>query len=250
MPSHHGSRPLKAWRYVGVFDRDAMLCLGAVRVGRARQSFWALWDRRSRRLHERTHLGRGEVHLAPGRAAVLAGDVEIELELEESSGVETISATGPSYAWTRKQGGVRITGRLSAGGVERELEARGVIDDTAGYYERHTTWRWCAGVGRTPDGRELGWNLVAGVHDAPTASERTLWVDGEPHEVAPAPFRPELAGVGDLHFAAEAVRERRDNLLLVRSTYRQPFGVFSGELPGGLALAEGYGVMEEHEAWW
>jgi hypothetical protein len=38
---------------------------------------------------------------------------------------------------------------------------------------------------------------------------------------------------------------------LVRSSYRQPFGAFSGELPGGLAtLTEGLGVMERHEAWW
>ena len=36
----------------------------------------------------------------------------------------------------------------------------------------------------------------------------------------------------------------------MRSYYRQPFGTFEGELSGGLTLAEGYGVMEEHEVWW
>jgi hypothetical protein len=36
----------------------------------------------------------------------------------------------------------------------------------------------------------------------------------------------------------------------MRSYYRQPFGTFTGELPGGLRLADGYGVMEEHEVWW
>ena len=40
------------------------------------------------------------------------------------------------------------------------------------------------------------------------------------------------------------------NLLLLRSDYRQPFGVFSGTLPGGLELAEGYGVMEQHDVHW
>jgi hypothetical protein len=46
------------------------------------------------------------------------------------------------------------------------------------------------------------------------------------------------------------VRARRDNLLLVRSDYRQPFGTFSGALPPGLELASGFGVMEWHDARW
>jgi hypothetical protein len=46
------------------------------------------------------------------------------------------------------------------------------------------------------------------------------------------------------------MRERHENLLLVRSSYRQPLGTFSGELPGGVQLAEGYGVMEDHDVWW
>jgi hypothetical protein len=36
----------------------------------------------------------------------------------------------------------------------------------------------------------------------------------------------------------------------VRYSYRQPFGTFTGSLPGGLALAEGFGVMEHHDAHW
>ena len=40
------------------------------------------------------------------------------------------------------------------------------------------------------------------------------------------------------------------NLLLMRSRYRQPFGTFSGMLPGGIELAQGYGVMEAHDVHW
>ena len=36
----------------------------------------------------------------------------------------------------------------------------------------------------------------------------------------------------------------------MRNRYRQPFGEFSGTLPCGFALAEGYGVMEEHDVLW
>ena len=59
-----------------------------------------------------------------------------------------------------------------------------------------------------------------------------------------------LAEGGELRCAAEATRERDDNLLVFRSRYEQPFGTFSGALPGGLELAEGYGVMERHEVRW
>ena len=222
-----------------------------------------MWDRAPRRLHERTRLGRGGVRVGldrPGRVLVVAEDVEIDLELEEVDGVETVCPSGDAYAWTRKQGGVRAHGTVMLGRVVREVDALAVIDDSAGYHARHTAWHWSAGVGRADDGRAVAWNLVAGVNDPPHDSERTVWVDGEPLEVGPAArfdARPVSAvatsdGVA-LRFASEAVRERHENLLLVRSDYRQPFGTFSGTLPAPgarLALAEGWGVMEAHKAVW
>jgi hypothetical protein len=250
MPSHLGLRPLKAWRYVGVYASELMLCIASVRIGPARQSFWAVWDRQSGELAERTVIGSGGVRLAPGRAWVADGAVAIELALSESAGVECICPSGAGYGWTRKQAGVRAVATVTIGRTRRELEARAVIDDTAAYYERHTRWRWSAGVGRAVDGRDVAWNLVSGVNDPPVNSERTVWVDGHPDEVAPCSFAEGLRAVDGLCFTSEAERARRDNLILLRSAYRQPFGTFRGELPGGLRLAEGYGVMEEHEAWW
>jgi Protein of unknown function (DUF2804) len=250
MPARDRLRPLKAWRYVGVFGPDLMVCLATVRIGPARQSFWAVWDRDHGRLYERTALGRGGVHLAPGRAQVSDRDVALDLVLEENAGIETVCPSGRSYGWTRKQGGIRARGTIDIQGVRHAVDARAVIDDTAAYYERHTCWRWSAGVGRSRAGQDLAWNLVSGVNDPASASERTLWVDGEPAEAPPSSFAHDLSRVNDLRFSAEAVRERRENRLLLRSSYRQPFGTFSGELAPGIELASGYGVMEEHDVWW
>lgn len=259
MPAGLGSRPLKAWRYVGAFGPQLMLCAASVRVGRARQSFWAVWDRRIGRLHERTTLGTGGVRLTHGAVSVAAGGVRIELALDERDGIESICASGGGYAWTRKQGGVAARGTVVLPGRgELPITAAAVIDDTAAYYERHTRWRWCAGVGRAVDGRALAWNLVTGINDPPRNSERTVWVDGEPYEPAPTEIAPDLLTAGELRFSAEATRERRENLLLIRSRYRQPFGTFSGSLPPpwdagsprGPELAEGYGVLEDHDAYW
>ncbi|MEA2213770.1 MAG: hypothetical protein QOF83_3718, partial [Solirubrobacteraceae bacterium] len=80
-------------------------------------------------------------------------------------------------------------------------------------------------------------------------SERTLWIDADPHELAPARFAADLSRVAELTFAAEATRSRQQNLILIRSHYRQPFGTFSGRIEG-IALAHGYGVMEDHDAHW
>jgi hypothetical protein len=253
MPGRLGSRPLKAWRYVGVFGPELMLCVASVRIGSARQSFWAVWDRRNARLHERTALGQAGVALSRGRVSVRARDVRIELTLDERSGIESVCVSGDGYGWTRKQGGIRAHGTVTLAGAEPvALDAHAVIDDTAAYYKRHTRWRWSAGVGRSTDGRALAWNLVDGVNDPASGSERTVWVDGDAYEPPPATFDDDLSGVGELRFQAEATRERRENLLLIRSRYRQPFGVFSGSLPGAdpIELAQGFGVMEDHDVWW
>jgi hypothetical protein len=249
MPARYGLRPLKMWRYVGIFGPELMLCLASVRIGAARQSFWALWDREHGRLHERSALGPAAVSLTPGRARASGPGVHIDLRLAETAGVECVCASGRAYAWTRKQGGVSAYGTVTIDGRPRPLVAPAVIDDTAAYYERHTRWRWSAGVGRATDGRALAWNLVEGVNDPPQDSERTLWIDGEPRELPPAQFADDLSRVGELTFAAEAERRQHQNLLIIRSRYRQPFGSFSGRV-GGAELAEGYGVMEEHDVWW
>jgi hypothetical protein len=251
MPSHYGSRPLKAWRYVGVFSPELMLCAAVVRVGSARQCFWAVWDRERRRLYERTRLLRRPVSLGPGFVRVHDGAISLDLELSESPGIETVCASGAGYGWTRKQCGIEARGTISIDGARQPVRAHAVVDDTAAYYQRHTSWCWSAGVGSASDGRPVAWNLVDGVNDPPRDSERTVWIGGEPVEAPPVSFASDLSAVDGLRFSHEATRERRNNLVLLRSSYIQPFGTFAGSLPGGLGeLIEGYGVMERHDAWW
>ena len=164
--------------------------------------------------------------------------------------MEVASPHGRQWIWTRKQADVPARGEVIVDGERRELDARAVVDDSAGYHERHTAWRWSAGVGRAASGERVGWNLVAGVHDAEASSERSVWVDGEPREVEPVEFADDLSGVAGLRFSEWCAREENVNGLIFRSRYRQPFGSFSGELPGDLPLAEGWGVMEDHDVHW
>jgi hypothetical protein len=250
MPARRGLRPLKRWRYVGVYTPQVMVCVGEARVGPVAQRWWAV-ALPDGTLRQRTTIGRGGVEITGSAVRVAASGVGIELDLREGEGVETTSPAGGSYIWTRKQAAVPCSGAVSLEGAEYEIAGDcAFVDDSAGYHERHTSWMWSAGVGRTEDGRRVGWNLVTGVHDAPECSERTVWVDGRPREVGPVEFAADLSAVGRLRFTEWAAREDHTNLLVFRTDYRQPFGAFSGELPGGLRLAEGHGVMERHNVYW
>ena len=264
----HRGRPLKRWRWVGAFGEELMVCAAQVRIGPGQQTFWALHlpADPSFAMRERTRLvpRRGEVDLvtgspdgsALGMLCIRDRGVELELELVEQPGWEARCANGRSESWTRKQAGVQARGTLRIdGGAAREVRALAAIDDSAGYHRRETEWRWSTGVGVDPAGRTLAWNLVTGVNDPPSGSERAVWVDGVPHEVGPVTFDPELRWIraadgAELRFDAEAERSRRENLLVVSSDYRAPFGTFAGTLPGGVELASGRGVMEWHRARW
>ncbi|MCW2990804.1 MAG: hypothetical protein JWM73_1398 [Solirubrobacterales bacterium] len=251
-------RPLKRWRYVGVYGADLMCCFGSVSIGGLPQSFWAVWDREAKVLRERTRFRAGRVQLADGRVRVRDRGVAIDLAFDEREGIpiEIRSPHGSSEIWTRKRAGLRFAGSVVLDGIERPLVARGVIDDSAGYHARETAWSWSAGVGTGEGGEELAWNLVDGVHDAPTGSERAIWVDGQPYEPPPVRFDTALTTVASadggvaLACAHESVRRRDDNVIVMRSRYEQPFGTFSGALPNGLRLAEGFGVMERHDVRW
>lgn len=253
MPLLRGGRPLKRWRYVGCYGAEIMLCATRVRVGPLPVEWWAVWDRSAGKLVE----GRTGVWLAPGRVDVADQDVRIALAVEESRdvAVETVSPHGRQYIQTRKQGGVRVHGTVAIGAREHLVDDRGVVDDSAGYHARHTAWRWSTGVGVATSGARVAWNLVSGIHDGVAASERTVWVDGRAHEVGPVTFAAGLDGVafaegGALAFAAEATRTHRERRLIVASAYEQPFGTFSGTLPGAGELRAGWGVMERHDVRW
>src|SRR4051812_3087721 len=256
MPMWRRARLLKRWRYVGYYGPELMLCVGDARVGPIPQRWWAIAEPDGA-IRQRSSLGSAGVRMEGSSVSVESGDVRISLELEESDGIEIATPVGDrgNYIWTRKQGDARVRGSVVIEGRKRQIEGIAFVDESAGYHPRHTVWNWSAGVGRAAGGERVAWNLVAGVHDSERHSERTLWLNGEPRELAAVTFAEDLSSVeftegGALVFSEWSAREEKSNMLLLRSTYRQPFGVFEGELPGGLRLAEGYGVMEEHDVYW
>ncbi len=252
-----GGRPLKRWRYVAAFSDELMLCAATAAVGPGRSSWWAIWDRRRGILAEHTRtIGPALVRFgAGGRVRVADRGVTIDIAVDEGAAVECLNPHGAHYIWTRKQAARPVRGRVVIAGRVLELDGLAIVDDTAGYHARKTEWWWSAGIGRDGAGGPVGWNVVTGVNDGPAGSERSIWSGGSAHEVGPVAFAEDLTAVSfaegaSLRFNSEAVRERSDRLIVVRSDYRQPFGSFSGSLPGVGPVGGGLGVMEHHIARW
>jgi hypothetical protein len=245
----------KRWRYVAVFDERLMLCAARAEVGPMAQSFWVLWDRAERRQRAHTALrpGSHEVVLEGPLLEIEAAGVRATLRLGEAEPIEATCPSGRSTAWTRKRAGMPVEGVVEVPGRRWEVDGRGVDDESAGHHARHTSWRWSAGVGSAVDGSALAWNLVEGINDPPQGSERAIWVDGVPQEAPPCRFdgisSVDAGTAVALSFAPESDHARDDNYLVVRSRYRHRFGSFTGSL-ATRELANGLGVMEEHDARW
>lgn len=255
MPLRRDGQNRKRWRYVGLFGDELMLCAARAEIGPLKQSFWVLLDRRSGEQHAHTALrpGSREVSIDGPELEIEARGLRASLRLGECESIESICPSGSGWGWTRKRAGVPIEGTVEIPGRRWQVNGFGVDDESAGYLQRRTSWHWSAGVGRGADGRAVAWNLVEGVNDPAEQSERAIWIDGTPSEPAPVHFDGtagiDLAGGERLDFASESAHARDENFLFVRSRYRHRFGSFSGSL-NGIELAEGLGVMEQHDAVW
>lgn len=259
MPLLFGRRFRKRWRWVGAFAENLIVFAAVVQVGPASMTFWGIWDRDRRRLWERTRRDfpgrRREVTMRGRSVRVRAGTIEFDLELDQGYPIECMCPNGEGgYSWTRKSAGMPVRGEVRIGRRANPVDGLGVIDDSAGYHRRYTSWKWSAGVGTARDGRKVAWNLVTGINDPPTSSERAIWVAGEPSEPGPVKFQ----GLGSIHFedesrlnfTAETQRTHHEGIpLLARSDYEAPFGTFTGSL-NGLPIASALGVMEAHDAIW
>lgn len=277
MPLRYDGVWRKRWRYLGAYSDELMLCAARVDVGLFGQSFWAVWDRENDKLYERTMNrlpgARGQVwtetldgepvERAPDEGSVVrietkhpeVGEVRARLTGGPGAWAECVCPAGDGgYVWTRKRAGVDVECNIKLGERRIRAKALGVEDETAGYHPRHTVWSWSAGVGRSSDGRTVGWNLVQGVNDPHHSSERAIWIDGTPTEPGPVRFDGLDAVDFDtgerLGFEAESERAKSENRIVVSYSYRQPFGRFAGTLPGGIELESGIGVMEHHDAKW
>ena len=231
MPPLRGGRPLKRWRWVGAFGPDAMAC--ATRVvdrRRAGRVVGGVGRRATARAHAPPPASR--CGWSPGTCAPPGSScASTRPRASRSSRRTARSTSGPA-----SRAASPCAGRCSAG------RSRATAWSTT---PRATTPATPPGAGRSasaPPSRARAspgtWSRASTTAEP---SERTVWVDGTPHQVEPLAFADDLSAVGDLRCEPVAVRAHRERLLLLASEYEMPFGRFSGTLPLAGCIARGMG---------
>lgn len=190
--------------------------------------------------------------------------VEADLELDAEGAAQPITAIAPvgaagRFDLTQKTVLLPAEGEIRAGNVRFPIQGQlAGIDYTHGYLARETSWKWGFAVGRQGK-RRLAFNFSEGFLQG--EGENVAWIDGEPQATGAVRFersgeeplatwrlRSERGDV-DLTFRPEGYRAQAIDLKLISSKYLQPFGTFSGTLPGA-EISDLPGVCEDHAARW
>jgi hypothetical protein len=282
----------KRWVYVAIATDEMWFSLAIVRTGYAATAFAFAYDRAGKRMMvDRTMLApalaarvsddfhasgevarfaMGKTTLAMTRRAttldllVRMRDLEIDAAIDETSGAAPIAAiarVGERLVnATEKRALLSLRGRARLGNREIALD-NGVAgyDYTHGLLPRHTKWRWAFALGKA-EGEPFGFNVVQGfVGEAECAAfvGKDVVPMAEPRFEFDAndPMRPwHLRGDGiDLAFEPGAVHAQKTNLVVVKSRFVQPVGLFTGtvRLRGREMRVAGLpGVVEDQDVLW
>lgn len=168
---------------------------------------------------------------------------------------------------TQKWAGMLSFGSLEADGRRYSLDGGvGGLDYTHGYLARETSWRWAFVCGRLDDGTPIGINLVEGFNESrDDVNENALWLGNELIPLGRArftwnptaildPWRVRTEdGSLDLEFKPWAAHTELRDLKVVKSSFKQPVGLWSGELKVGghtYQIKDAPGVAEDQSVLW
>lgn len=201
----------------------------------------------------------------------LASGLSIDAVIDEGQGYTPVAlctrAGYQGWVYTQKITARPVSGTVSWQGAVHDLAAQrslASVDWTAGYMRRETFWNWGSLSAYLPDGRRLGFNLVAGVNDT-GYTENALWLDDRLIKLSTVAFEFDRSsseaswrmqsqdGVLDLVFTPAGRRRERRNAGLIASNFSQFFGRYTGRitLPGEtLDIAGLWGLAEDHYARW
>lgn len=159
---------------------------------------------------------------------------------------------------TQKEPSVPVSGAVSVEDgnrsiSEREFDGVGFLDYSHGLLGRTTRWDWAFATCEAEDGTPVWFNLVDRFNEG---YENVVWVDGEPRAVGKATLTAGEkswhvstdCGTVDATLAVEGARSQDIDVGLIRSSYHQPLGYWSGTVAGHEIT--GVGVAEEHLTRW
>ncbi len=125
----------KRWHYLTFWSPELILCAADVRVGPLPQEYWGVWDRRGRRLLQRSHYLRRRVRLDPNRLTIRDGDVSVDLPFEPDDEFAVYRPERRAYIWSRKQLCVKATARVAVGPSEPITASGTVFVDVNAFHD-------------------------------------------------------------------------------------------------------------------
>ena len=117
----------------------------------------------------------------------------------------------------------------------------GVLDWGRGVWTYSNTWYWGSASGKI-DGKSFGFNIGYGFGDTSKASENMIFHEGKAHKIDRVEFhipkgdflKPWKFSSNDSRFKMDFMpildRYSNANIILIKSTQHQVFGVFSGKV--------------------
>ncbi len=240
----------------------------------------ALWDDRSwlrargYELAVDSALDRGEHRVTIDVAATrdlpaVRADLRCLHDLDAIQPLVVVLPVGPNRGMYSHKVPLPVEGTITVGDRTYDADpatAVAILDVHKAHYPHRTFWNWATGAGRLADGRAVGFNLTRNVNrEDARYNENAVWVDGRLHCLGPARFefdrRDLLApwrlgtadGAVELTFVPHGERKEDTNLGVVRSSFHQPYGTFSGSVTAGgetLRIDDLWGVCEDHRAAW
>ena len=266
-----GARPLKRWRYVGVFCEQLMACaahradrpgasvlLGAVPAasGRAARAHAPAAARAARSSCAARRRGAGGSQ--PGLLRIRDRGVELDLTLEEEAGVEARCPHGrarcgrasrpasPRSGTLALDGGAPTSGRRARGDRRHRRPPRAPHRVALERRRRAERRRQRAGVEPRQRRQRPAERLRA------RGVGRRRAARGGAGELRDGPLDA-IRATTAASCASTPRRERSrsdEPAARAAATTARRSARFSGTLPGGVALAHGLGVMEHHRARW
>jgi hypothetical protein len=267
--------------FLYVFDRETGKLSQHKRMAPSRSVRVAdnLWNGRCRfrqknySIDIRNQLDKGHHHITlrvGGDAPHVDGEIRL---LQNPGGTRPITVCMPvgaeRFMYSTKAA-CTASGTLRIGGEQITFDPTrdtAFMDEHKAFYPHHTYWKWAALAFVGEHGRLVAANMTDNlVKDQESWNENAILTPNATHLLGPVHFNYDPADIMkpwtlhdddnrvQLTFTPLAVKYDNTNMLVVRTDYRQPMGLFNGALVDGngntIQVTDAFGVTEHFDAYY
>lgn len=216
------------------------------------------------RLEEGHHRVQADIRQRRGQPPVQA-DLKLFCPLDQITPLVAVLPVAKNRPFYTHKAPCPVEGAVRIGSETIRLDPdrhTALLDVQKTFYPYRTFWNWATFAGFDSDGRRVALNLCSNIVRAGDAhNENCAWVEGKIRRLGQArfdfdpkhlrPWRLTTLDGTDLTFHPLGEKSKRTRVGPLQSDFHQPYGRFSGRVPGpdGEVAVDGLiGVCEHHVA--